>query len=122
MTLLTVELVLTYYLMHVDVFYKFPFQFLMKCVLEYRKSFQTLAEVTQNGNEQQRMLTMRQIVAAILGPVCQLSLCNTESNFVANFSPGSFLFCPSLCLSVSVPELPSSSLCMRKECGSIVWS
>ena len=35
MTPLLDKLVIAYYLMHIDVFYKFPFQYLMKCVLEY---------------------------------------------------------------------------------------
>ena len=82
-------------------------------------------EVNGNGSEQQRMLTMQRIVAGICGPVCRLSLGNTESNLVIDFIPGSLLFCPSLCVSVSVPKLlklPSSGLCMRMECGSIVRS
>ena len=58
----------------------------------------------------------------IFGPVCRLSLGNIESNLVADFIPGFLLFCPSLCVSISVLELPSSGLCMRMECGSIVQS
>ena len=52
-------------------------------------------EVTLNGSERQRMLTMQRIVAAIFGPVCRLFLGNTESIFVADFFPGSLLFCSS---------------------------
>ena len=58
-------------------------------------------------------LVLKRVVLAL-----KQVLGNTESSYLADFSSSSLLMCPSLCVSGSVPELPSSGLYMRMECGS----